>query len=61
MGLYDPDSPDVASRLKKPPSGGSMHTLLDDEERILQLLTKDKVEAQLGYPVTALPRDEDWK
>ena len=60
VGLYDPTSPDVASRLKNPPGGGSMHTLLGAEERIWELLTKAEVEARLGYPVTDLPRDKNW-
>jgi hypothetical protein len=60
VGLYDPASPDVASHLKNPPGGGSMHTLLGGEERTWELLTKAEVEARLGYPVTELPRDERW-
>jgi hypothetical protein len=60
IGLYDPASADVASRLKNQPSSGSMHTLLGGEERTWELLTKAEVEARLGYPVTELPRAKDW-
>ena len=60
VGLYDPASADVASRLKNPPGNGSMHTLLGGEERTWELLTKAEVEARLGYPVTDLPRDKNW-
>jgi DNA methylase len=60
VGLYDPTSPDGASHLKNPPGGGSMHTLLGGEARTWELLTKNEVEARLGYPVTQLLRDEDW-
>ena len=49
---------DVASRLKNSPGGRFKHTLLDDEERTWELLTKAEVEARLGYPVTELPRDK---
>ena len=37
-----------------------MHTLLGGEEHTWELLTKDDVEARLGYPVTELPRGKDW-
>ena len=60
VGLYDPASADLASRLKNPPGGGSMHTLLGGEERTWELLTKNEVEARLGFPVTELPRDKEW-
>ena len=60
VGLYDPASPDVGSRLKNPPGSSAMYTLLGGEERIWELLTRDEVEARLGYPVTELPRDEKW-
>ncbi len=60
VGLYDPVNADVASRLKNPPSTGSIHTLLGDEERTWELLTKAEVEKRLGYAVTELPRDEKW-
>ncbi len=59
VGLYDPANADVASRLKNPPTG-SIHTLLGGEERTWELLAKAQVEERLGYPVTKLPRDEDW-
>jgi len=59
LGLYDPANGDVASRLKIPPAS-SIGTLLGDEERIWELLIKTEVEARLGYPVTELPRDEQW-
>ena len=61
VGFYDPAEIDVASRLKNPPVGGYMQTLLGDEKRTWELLTKAEVEARLGYPVTELPRDEDWR
>src|SRR6266446_17006 len=60
VDVYDPANADVASRLKNPPSSGSMHTLLGDEERTWELLTKAEVETRLGYPVTGLPRGKDW-
>jgi hypothetical protein len=60
VGLYDPASGDVASRLKNPPGNGSMHTLLGGEECTWELLTKAEVEARLGYPVTDLPHDKNW-
>jgi DNA methylase len=60
VGLYDPASPDVASRLKNPSGVGSMHTLLGGEERTWELLTKAEVETQLGYPITELARDKKW-
>src|SRR6266571_48438 len=37
-----------------------MHTLLGGEQCTWELLTKDEVEARLGYPVTELPRGKDW-
>src|SRR6266704_2454994 len=37
-GAYDPANPNVASQSKNPPSSGSMHTLLGDEERTGELL-----------------------
>src|SRR6266566_7348807 len=49
IGLYDPASGDVASRLKNPPGIGSMHTLLGVEERTWELLARVEVEARLGY------------
>jgi len=60
VGLYDPANSDVASRLKDSPRGGARNSLLDGEERIWQLLTRPDVEARLGYPVTELPRNDDW-
>jgi hypothetical protein len=60
VDLYDPRNPDVASRLTNPPAGIAPSDLLNNEDRIWQLLTKDQVEARLGYPVTELPRDEEW-
>ena len=60
VGLYDPANADLASRLKNPPASGSMQTLLGNEARTWQLLTKAQVEERLGYPVIDLPRDEDW-
>ena len=59
-GVYDVSNPEVASRLKNPPSGKSRHNLLDEEERTWELITKAEVEARLGYSVTELPRDEKW-
>lgn len=60
VGLYDPSSADVAARLKTPPAAHAMQSLLGDEERTWELLTKADVETRLGYPVTELPRDDDW-
>ena len=60
VGLYDPCNSDVVSRLRNPPGGGARNTLLDGEEPTWELLTKADVEARLGYPVTELPRDNDW-
>jgi len=60
VNWYDPANADVSSRLKNPPASGSVHTLLGGEERTWELLTKTEVEARLGYPVTDLPRGEDW-
>src|SRR6266850_423576 len=42
VGLYDPASADLASRLKNPPGGGSMHTLLGGEERTGKISTRGK-------------------
>lgn len=60
VGLYDPANREVSSRLKNPPSKASSSTLLGDEERNWELLTKVQAEERLGYPVTELPRDDDW-
>jgi len=60
VGLYDPANLEVASRLKNPPAKTASSTLLGDEERTWELLTKAQVEERLGYPVTDLPRDDDW-
>jgi len=60
VGLYDPANLEVASRLKNPPAKAGSSTLLGDEERTWQLLTKAQVEERLGYPVMELPRDEGW-
>ena len=60
IGIYDVSNPDVASLLKNPPGGKSKHKLLDEDERTWELLSKAEVEVRLGYPVTALPRDEKW-
>jgi hypothetical protein len=60
VGLYDPANLEVASRLKNPPAKIASSTLLGDEERTWELLTKAQVEERLGYPFTELPRDEDW-
>jgi len=60
VDVYDPANADVASRLKNPPSSGSMHTLLGSEERTWELLAKTEVEARLGYPVPELPPDKNW-
>ncbi len=60
VGHYDPANRDVSSRLKNPPSKAGSSTLLGDEDRTWELLTKAQVEERLGYPVTELPRNEDW-
>ena len=60
VGLYDPANLEIASRLKNPPPKTASSTLLGDEERTWELLTKAQVEERLGYSVTELPHDEDW-
>ena len=60
VGLYDPSNLEVSSRLKNPPGGSTMRTLLGDEEHTWELLTKAQVEERLGYPVTELPHDDHW-
>lgn len=60
VGLYDPANLEVASRLKNPPAKVGSSTLLGDEERTWELLTKAQVAERLGCPVTELPRDESW-
>ena len=60
VDLYDPSVPDVAGRLINPPSGVSSRTLLGNEERTWELLTKTEVEARLGYAVTELSRGKNW-
>ena len=60
VGLHDPANSDVASRLKNPPDGAYKQTLLGDEERTWELLSKTEVECRLGYPVSNLPPDESW-
>jgi DNA modification methylase len=60
VGSYDTSMSDVAGRLKNPPVGASPCTLLGNEERTWELLTKAEVEERLGYPVTELPRGEEW-
>ena len=47
-------------RLKNPRTGGATHTLLGDEKRTWELITRAQVEDRLGYPVTELPPGEDW-
>ena len=60
VGLYDPADFEVASRLKNPPNRKSKHNLLEEEERTWELFTKAEIETRLGYPVTELPRDDNW-
>jgi hypothetical protein len=60
VGVHDSSNPEVASRLKNPPEGKSKHNLLEEEERIWELLTKADVETRLGYPVTELAREKRW-
>ncbi len=60
VNLYNPETPEVASRLKNPPGQSPAHTLLGGEARTWELLTKDEVEKRLGYLVTELPKDDDW-
>ena len=60
VDLYDPSAPDVAGRLKNPPSGDSNRMLLGNEEKTWELLTKTEVEARLGYAVTELSRGKNW-
>ena len=60
VDLYDPKNPEVTSRLKNPPVKGGSASLLDDQERTWELLTKLQVEERLGYPVSELPRNDDW-
>ena len=60
VGPYDPANLETSSRLRNPPSKLSASTLLGDEDRTWELLTKAQVEERLGYPVTQLPHDENW-
>ena len=60
VGLYNPASLDVASRVKNTDGGGSMPALLSGQQRTWELLTQAAVEGRLGYPVTDLPRDDGW-
>lgn len=69
VGLYEPASADVVCRLKNPPLEpeatskiGQMllegHTHYGKQD--WELLAKAEVETRLGYPVTELPRDDNW-
>jgi hypothetical protein len=58
VGLYDPDNSEVVSRLKNPPANPAPGTLLDDEDRRWELLTKSEVERRLGYSVAELPHHD---
>ena len=60
VDLYAPSNPDVANRLKNPPGGEFKHDMFDDGDRTWELLAKSEVESRLGYPVTALPKDDRW-
>lgn len=60
VGLYASANAAVVCRLKNPPANVSSHTLLGNEERTWELLTKTEVESRLGYPVTELPHDDEW-
>ena len=59
-GLYDLANPEVISRVKNPPARCAPGTLLGDEERTWELLTKAEIEVRLGFSVTELPRHESW-
>jgi hypothetical protein len=60
VDLYSPENPEVACRLKNPTPESPSETLLGDEERTWELIDKEEVERRLGYPVSALPRDDEW-
>jgi len=60
VGLFNPANDAVARRLKNPPGNSSMRTLLGEEERTWELISKAEVEARLGYPVAELPRADCW-
>jgi hypothetical protein len=60
VGDYDPDNADVTARLKNPPKKVKASTLIGDEERTWELLTKKEVEDRLGYSVKELLRDDNW-
>jgi DNA modification methylase len=61
VGQYSPKKSEVHSRLKNPPAEVDTARLIDDSvERTWELLTLAEVESRLGYPVTGLPRADDW-
>src|SRR5262249_35088704 len=59
VGPYALTNPEVAVRLKNPPTSHALHALLGTEERTWELITKEDVENRLGYPTTDLRNDED--
>lgn len=60
VGIYASANADVACRLKNPPAHAHLHSLLGNEQRNWELLTRAEVESRLGYAVTDLPRDKGW-
>jgi DNA modification methylase len=60
VGVYDLTQPEVAGRLKNPPTAIEQTKLLDATERTWELLSRGEVEKRLGYPVAELPRDDAW-
>jgi hypothetical protein len=53
VGVYSPESPEVARRLKDPPASGPQWQLLPEEERTWALLDRAEVERRLGADVLA--------
>ncbi len=52
-GIYDPESPDVSSRLKNAPAWASSRQLLPEHERTWELIDRTEVERRLGEDVLA--------
>lgn len=60
VALYDPANVEVSSRLKNP-TIAPLHGLLGPGEPTWVLLSRSEVEERLGYSVTLLPRDQNWR
>lgn len=62
VGLYDPKDPDVAERLRNPPTDvhSSSRMFKGGPDRTWELINRVEVESRLGYPVTDLPRGKGW-